>query len=80
MQSCEMALVFNPRYLQGKDPEDYNLRPAQVKKIERPYLNQRLDVVACACHPSYTGKYKREDWSPDSFRHKVRPYLKNNQC
>jgi hypothetical protein len=29
------------------------------KKFTRPHLNiKKVDVVVCACHPSYRGKYK----------------------
>jgi ribosomal protein L31 len=31
-----------------------------IKAHEIPSQQKRLDVVACSCHPSYTGKYKIE--------------------
>jgi hypothetical protein len=36
-------------------------------------------TMVCACHPSYSGKYKQEDCNPGQLGHKARPYLKNNQ-
>jgi hypothetical protein len=31
------------------------------------------------CHPSYTGKHKKEGHCPDQPGHNLRTYLKNNQ-
>jgi hypothetical protein len=42
----------------------------------RPHLHHR---VVHAYYLSYRGKHIQEDCGQDSHKHKVRPYLKNNQ-
>jgi hypothetical protein len=45
----------------------------------RSHLNQWLGAVESDCHPSYKGKHKYEDHGSGQPRHKVRPYLKNDE-
>jgi hypothetical protein len=52
---------------------------AGQKEFMSPHLNQWLGVAAYVCHPSYTGKHKKEYHGTRWPRHRARPYLKNNQ-
>jgi hypothetical protein len=52
-----MAHSCNPSFLED---EAGSSRPAQGKRFSKPHLkNKKLGVVACACHPSYTGSISR---------------------
>jgi hypothetical protein len=65
VSQAKWFMLVIPRYLGGRDQEDFSLRPAsQDKKFARPHLNQEeLGVVVHSCHSSYGGKHKYEDYS-----------------
>jgi hypothetical protein len=47
------------------------------KKFLRPYLNQELSMVVCACHPSYGGMHKVGGWrSRPTWAKKTKPISK----
>jgi hypothetical protein len=50
------------------------------EEVQKTHLNQCLGIAEHACHPSYAEKHKKEDRSTGQPGHKMRPYLKNNQC
>jgi hypothetical protein len=50
-----VAHVYNTNYLGGRDREDCCLRPDQTKTLWDPISKNKLDVMACACGPSYAG-------------------------
>jgi hypothetical protein len=62
--------TFGTSYLGDRDQKDYGLRPDQSKSLWDSHLNQWLDMVECACHPSYVGKHILEDRDPGQLRHK----------
>jgi hypothetical protein len=67
--------TYNPRYLGGRDWEDYNLRSAQAKILsETPHFH-KPGMVACTCHSSYVGGTDRRILVQTGPSKNVRPTL-----
>jgi hypothetical protein len=67
----------NHSYSRGRDQENHSSRPAWVKKLAKPHINQQASMVIHTYNPNYAGGLGRTIWSEAGFRQKVKPYLKN---